>query len=310
MQFLKKAAAVTAVLLLGSSLTACHFSVHIGGDSSSTPDTVSETVPADAQTEPAEAQENAETAAPPDSAEAAQEPVSGETSAVCGKWEIASLGGNSLDEGQYGSEEYCRLYQMEFKQDGTAAFYARCDGKESTGAWMETAPGTVQLLVQDDFKQIFYPLGLCDCIFTLADDTLTAQTNLGELVIRKTDSFTERSHPEIAWLTGEWRASEITDSSGNLITALPNGQPIENLRVSFFSISDTVGMYITESEDTSDGDIYFAHLQNDGSFLVQQEFEEGNLPEFRDSVLRVENEDQLLWFVKDQEIGIVQLKRQ
>ena len=315
MHLLKHTAAVTAVLLLSLSLTACHFSVHIGGDEESSssqsanvqttvpPEMPSDTVPASGTTGDG-AEQPAETL--PENAVS----LTDAQAAVCGKWEIASLGDYPMEAGQYGSEDYCRLFQMEFMQDGKVELYARSEGKTLDGAWKEEPAETVQLLIAEDVKTSFYPLGISDCKFTLADGTMTTQTDLGELVIRKTDSFTERSHPESAWLAGDWQASEVTDSNGNLISTLPNMQPAENLKVSIFTIEDTVGMYITESDDAAEGDIYFAQLQDDGSFLAQQEFEEGNLPEFRDSVLRVENEDQLLWFVMDQGIGIVTLKRQ
>ena len=124
---------------------------------------------------------------------------------LTGKWEIYTLDGQTLQRGQYGDEEYARLYQMEIVEDGTAAYYDRGNGTVAYGSWLCTDGTNVELAFGAESQQNYYPMNMNAGSWVFEGTTLTGQTDyLGPIVLHKVNTFSERAVPELAWVPGRW----------------------------------------------------------------------------------------------------------
>ena len=234
--------------------------------------------PADIEPEqtapPAQAEQPAADAAPDGDAppaDHAPEPAAEEPDAVfCGKWEVYSVDDQTLCMGQYGSEDYARLWQMELLADGTALYYDRMDGRTVEGQWAHPVSDYVQLLFGADQQPFLFPISFnggdwnCTC-----EGWLTGTSESGmQIALRKTDSFQERAYPQSAGLAGLWSGSANGTEYGWDIS----------------TVEQSVNMTITVNGESM-AYPYFGEVQPDGSVRLTVEFGDGTPQPFEQSVI-------------------------
>lgn len=306
--------AAVCAAMLAAGLSGCGGYYYGGGSSAPVAEQAAtgEPVETSAVTEETAAETTAPAEEPaPEITEApeTETPADDPAAAFSGKWVVAEENDIDREYGQYGAEEYRRIYQMELREDHTYVFYMRTDAQEYTGRWEAPDDSTVRIIF-DDGKD-YYPAFAFENRTTdwkLQNGRLCYQDSYTAYELEQVVEFPEREFPESAWLAGDWHAIELSDSSGNRLAEQPDGTPVGNIRVSIFTVQDTTGMHITMTGDTVDGDLYFAQLQPDGSFLALQEFEDGSLPQLRDTVFRAEG-GQIIWKINSGGLGTLVLAR-
>ncbi|MCQ2407480.1 MAG: hypothetical protein MJ065_03000 [Oscillospiraceae bacterium] len=253
-----------------------------GCDESSFP-VIPDHVPPETSAQSSEAQENAEPeptepSAPADqpSAEAvpaddAPQPAADDPDAVlCGKWEVYSVDDQTVCGGQYGDEDYARLWQMELLANGTALYYDRMDGRVVNIGWTHPVPDFVQLTFGADQMPFMFPLsfneGAWDCS---REGWLTGVSESGmQVALRKTDSFQERAYPQSANLAGLWSGSANGAEYGWDIST------VEQSVLLNITVNGEGMMYP-----------YFGEVQSDGSIRLIVEFGDGTPQPFEQSVI-------------------------
>lgn len=289
----KITAAMLAAMLSAGMLTGC--SIVPDGNSVEEPTPIEVTTATFAAETTQTSAEN-DTSAPKESA----------ADAVCGKWEVQSVGENTVYAGQYGSEDYCRMFQMELFPDGTAEYYERGTAFCAAGTW-SLADSALHLSFPGGGAAHLAPLNYltpdADDGYTLtfADDTLTGEAEyLGALVFSRVDSFTERQYPDTAWLSGEW----VCDTERS--AADGHAGDLANIRWDVYTVEQSVLMSITT--DDLVWDPYFGEIQPDGSFRLVVEYPEDRGYPFIDSVISHDG-DEAEWKVDFLGYGTLYMKK-
>ena len=207
--------------------------------------------------------------APP--ADNAPEPAAEDPDAVfCGKWEVYSVDDQTLCMGQYGSEDYARLWQMELLANGIALYYDRADGRCVEGQWAHPTPDYVQLLFGADQLPFLFPISFNEGDWNCTrEGWLTGTSESGmQVALRKTDSFQERAYPQSACLAGQWSGSANGTEYGWDIS----------------TVEQSVNMTISVNGESM-AYPYFGEVQPDGSIRLVVEFGDGTPQPFEQSVI-------------------------
>ena len=295
----KITAAMLAAMLSAGMMTGC--SIVPDGSSVEEPTPIEvTTVPLSAETT-APAAETTQTAAGTD----ASAPL--DAAAVCGKWEVQSVDDREIFAGQYGSEDYCRMCQMELFADGTAEYYDRGLDYCAAGTWSMTGGNSVHLsFAPDDYAHLM-PLYLMaadlgtEYDLTLTDDTLIgAGAYIEQIVLKKTGSFTERQEPEVAWLSGNW-VCDTEKSQADDPESLPQ------LKWEIYTAGQAVCANISMNGGES-YDFYFGQIQPDGSIILAVEMDDDKGYPFAESVITRDG-DEAKWEINFLGYGTVYMQK-
>lgn len=309
MNRMKQAAVLSAVLLFGGLLTACRESSSAAETGNAGAESSAETQQeASGASSAADSQKDKPDTARTDSgAQSSQQSGAGTcnavlNTAVCGKWEMQTYADNTVSAGQYGSEDYCRLYQLELFEDGTAAYYNRCEAETVSGTWETPSDTDVVLHFPTEEWVYLSPLPVMseetDYAFTFADDTLTGMSRFDEtLTFGKTEQFTERQYPETAWLTGKWVCdTEKSDADSPAVTW------------DISTIEQAVCAMI--AADGTESELYFGQIQPDRTIRLEAEFVAPDDPEnlFSGSVISRDGEE-AIWKINANGYGTLVMKK-
>lgn len=175
-----------------------------------------------------------------------------------GRWELTEWNSETKEEGQYGTEQYRVMYQMELRGNGTCVFYDRCQGVASVGNW----EGLNEHLALINFPNYTYN-GLFTTLNLEKKDNQLIQPNMA-MTFSQVNNFTQPAHPSIYAVAGEWICDTIVDFEGNSYTEDFNGIPVGSFTASIYSIEDVASIVCQGSQ-------FFAHDDGTGRLNVAYE---------------------------------------
>lgn len=209
-----------------------------------------------------------------------------------GRWELTEWNNETKEDGQYGSEQYRIMYQMELRANGSCVLYDRCQGISSLGTWDG---------LNEHVALINFPNYNRNPIFS----TLNLEKNDGKLIqpnmamtFSQVNSFTQPAHPSVYAVAGEWICDTVVDFEGNSFTDSYNDIPLESFNTSVYSIEDVASIVCQGAQ-------FFAH--DDGTGRLNVEYEAiGDTEHGWNGSSMWMNGNVLVWEVKE-EAGISQL---
>ncbi|MCQ2416462.1 MAG: hypothetical protein MJ071_01465 [Oscillospiraceae bacterium] len=166
-----------------------------------------------------------------------------------GKWELTEWNNTAQLAGQYGTDNYRVIYQMQLNANGTCVFYDRCNGVASAGTW-DGLNENLALIQFPNYTQetMFSTLNL-----ELDDGKLTQQSMA--MIFSSVSSFTQPARPSVYAVAGDWVCDTIIDSAeGMTYTDSFRDIPVESFNTSIYSIEQTAvincqGTQFTASDD-------------------------------------------------------------
>ena len=209
-----------------------------------------------------------------------------------GRWELTEWNNETKEDGQYGSEQYRIMYQVELRGNGSCVLYDRCHGEASLGTW----EGLNEHLALVNFPNYTY-----NPVFS----TLNLEKKDGDLIqpnmamtFSPVNSFTQPAHPSVYAVAGQWVCDTIVDFEGNSYQEDFNGIPVGSFTASIYSIEDVAAI-------SCQGAQFFAH--DDGTGRLQVAYEPlGDTEHGWDGSSMWMSGNALVWDVQEEQ-GIAQL---
>lgn len=175
-----------------------------------------------------------------------------------GKWELTEWNNKTEEEGQYGTEQYRIMYQMDLRGNGTCVLYDRCQGVASLGTW----DGLNEHVALINFPNYTYN-GLFTTLNLELDDGKLTQQSMA-MTFSQVNNFTQPAHPSVYAVAGNWVCDTIIDFEGNSHADAFNDIPVDSFRVSIYSIEDVASVVYQGAQ-------FFAHDDGTGKLNVAYE---------------------------------------
>lgn len=228
---------------------------------------------------------------------------------ICGKWQVTEADSTDMFEGDFASEPFCSLFQMELLDDHTVNYYNRIIDFCCVGTWSMESDDEVNLQFLEREVSALVPFTLMgdemctEYSLIYSDDELYMETPYsGPLIFERTDSFAERICPEIAWLSGLWLVDQ--EKSDPLPDSLRDPRA---LMCEALTVDRTATLLVTQDGGKS-CKRYSVQLQPDGSFeITAVELSEEGDP-FDKSVIRQDG-DEVKWEINHNGFGTVYMKK-
>ncbi len=209
-----------------------------------------------------------------------------------GKWELSKWNDQTEEAGQFGTESYQIMYQMQLNANGSCVLYDRCSGIASEGTWDGLNETTALIQFPDYTKNSVFQIMNLD----RREDRLCSQSMA--IIFSAVNSFSQPAHPSVYSVAGNWVCDTITDAEGNQYTDAFRDIPVDSFRVNIYSIEDVASI-------TYQGAQFFAH--DDGTGKLSVAYENTGAPTHGwDGTSMWMNGSSLVWEVQEED-GISQL---